>query len=121
MPAQDKPCDGLCCPDADRCSGRELIAAEIRAMQYAIAPGLLTEIEALAALQAAAPFLTRGTLFRAALAAAPVLYAGLVGYSHGARLLCLRETVAMLGAVLAVRRQFLVTEIARATAPVPER
>lgn len=98
-------CDGLCCPDAPRCARREAVAAEIRAMQAAACSRPLSEDGALSALSAAAPHLgERYNLMRAAVAAAAVLYPGFAGYSHGARLLCLSEAVAMLRAVLVVRR-----------------
>lgn len=110
-----QPCDGLCCPDEARCFGRELIAAEIRAMQAAIAPGPLTEPEALAALQAAAPHLGANyNRMRAVRAAFEVLYVGV--HSPGARVMCLKETDRMLQAVFAVRRTFFDAHTARITA-----
>lgn len=110
------PCDGLCCPDAARCPGRELIAAQIRAMQQAC-PGLLTEVEAFAAIVAATPHLGwRWNRMRAARAALPVLYSGV--RSPGARLLCLRETDQMMRAAQGAWRELYVQVVAVALAEV---
>jgi hypothetical protein len=113
----DKHCDGLCCPDTPRCTGRELIMTEVRAMQEAYSPGELSETVALTVLKVIESH--RGEHYnrmRAALAVAAALNSAFNGYGPGLRQHCLAEADRVLTAVFAVRTAMRDALIAQAVA-----